>query len=487
MPEDARLDDALANQDLRPVPVRQRTWTWYNFMAVWMGMIHNIFNYEVAASLIAVGMGVWQAILTILTGNVLLLVVLYLNGRLGRRYGTPFPVVARAPFGVLGANIPALVRALVAIGWFGIQAYLGSTALNALLAAVFPWWGAMSAHISGVGLPLNGLISVLIYWCLFVLVVNHGMETVRRFEGWAGPVVLVVALGLIVWAVSVAHGFGPLFAQKSKFTSFGAFLPAYFAGVTSIMGTWATLGLNIPDFTRFARSDRDQIIGQALGLPLATLVFSFMSILITSGTIVAFGSAIWDPVTLIQKFHNPLVIILGAAALTVATLSVNVAANIVSPAYDLSNLLPRRIDFRTGAILTIVIALVMMPWRLLANPTAIFDLLGWSGGFIAPATAILLVDCWVRRRGHLDVAQLYRRNGIYEYLNGFNWWAVAILVVGMLLSNIGSVVPGLKALYTYSYFVGFAFAFLAYWGLTAVTGEARPAYAPGAEGAAGDT
>ncbi len=460
--EPQQYDEVLANADLVPTEGEGRTWNWYNYLAVWMGMIHNIFNYSVAAGLLVLGMNAWQALLTILVGNTVLLVVVALNGELGQRYGTPFPVIVRASFGVFGANVAALIRALVAIGWFGIQGYLGATALSALVGAVAPGWNHFNVHIPLIGLPINLLAAIIVYWILFGFIVLHGMEAVKRFENWAGPLVLVLMLFLFFWALSAAHGLGPIFSQPGKLHGV-AFWGPFFAGVASIVSSFATLGLNIPDFTRFSRSRRDQLIGHIFGLPLTQLFFAFLAVSITSATVVVYHQAIWDPVTLIQKFHSPVIVILGTLILMIATLSINVAANIVSPAYDLSNLVAKHINFRLGALITLIVAFVYMPWRLLVNASTIYTILGASGAAIAPATAIMMVDFWLIRRQHIDKHQLYLTRGIYRFQGGWNWRALVALAVGLFLSGAGVVWNAFAGLYKESWFVGFFAAGILYW------------------------
>lgn len=448
-----QFDPVLSNADLNPTPNAVRNWNWYNFFALWMGMIHNIFNYTVAAGLLALGMNAWEALFTILVGNLILLGIIVLNAEFGLRFGTPFPVAVRASFGVFGANVAALIRALVAIGWFGIQGYLGAQALSVLIGTVVPGWDAFSVRIPVLGISINLLAAVVVYWILFGLVVVHGMDAVKRFENWAGPSVLILMLFLFAWALQSAHGFGPIFNQPSRLGGIG-FWPAFFAGITGIIGAFATIGLNIPDFTRFAVSRKDHILGQTLGLPLMQLLFAFLAVTITSATIVVYHHAIWDPVTLIQKFKSPVVVFLGALILMIATLSVNVAANIVSPAYDLSNLVPKHINFKRGALITLIVAFVIMPWRLLVNPHTIYEILDVAGAAIAPATAIMIVDFWFIRKQHIVTAQLYSRHGIYRYYKGWNWRALVCLAVGLFLGGSGVLMPALAGLYQYSWFVG---------------------------------
>ncbi|WP_067936690.1 NCS1 family nucleobase:cation symporter-1 [Alicyclobacillus kakegawensis] len=453
-------DEQLTNHDLLPVPAAERRWTWYSYMALWMGMVHNIFNYEVAASLIALGMNIWQALLTIFIADCILMIPLGLNGYVGNKFGIPFPVFARLAFGVFGANIPALIRAFVAIGWFGVQSYLGSTALNALITFIAPGWAKLSSTF--LGMPANGWIALLLFWLLQGLLALHGMDIIRRFENWAGPLVLVIMLGLVVWAFAIVHGFGPLFHQHSSFKSPAGFWSALGPAVISVIGSWASMGLNIPDFTRFSRTTKDQVIGQFLGLPITTFVFSLMSGFITSATIVAFGKAIWDPVQLLQHFHNPFVLIVGAASLTAATISVNVASNLVSPIYDLINVLPKRLNFKSAALISMIIAFVMMPWRLMQSPQSLETLLNTAGAFLGPATGIVIADFWLLRKRSVSVSHLYKVHGVYRYSKGFNLYAIVSLVIAMLASFAGNFLPALKPLSGYGWLVGVGLGFIVY-------------------------
>lgn len=328
-------------------------------------------------------------------------------------------------------------------------------------------------HIPILGLPINLLAAVVVYWILFGLVVFHGMDAVKRCENWAGPSVLVLMIALFIWALVAAHGFGPIFSQPSHFHGIG-FWPAFFAGITGIIGAFATMALNISDFTRFAVSRKDHILGQALGLPLIQLLFAVLAVTITSATIVVYGHAIWDPVTLIQQFKNPIVVVLGALILMVATLSVNVAANIVSPAYDLSNLVPKHINFKRGALITLIIAFVIMPWRLLVNANSIYGILDVAGAAIAPATAIMIVDFLIIHRQHFMVDDFYARFGRYRFYKGWNWRALLSLAVGLFLGGSGVVIPAFADLYKYSWFVGLFAAGILYWILsTALPHAAR--------------
>ncbi|MGG3622112.1 NCS1 family nucleobase:cation symporter-1 [Bacillus gobiensis] len=453
-------DPSLYNEDLAPVPKEKRNWNWINYTTVWMGMVHNIVAYETAGSLLGLGMSVWQALATVIIANIILILVMWLNSVAGAKYGLPFPVLVRASFGYNGAHFPILIRAFVAIFWFAVQAYAGSMAVGAVLGALIPGWNSLSAfNILGMG--LNEAIAVALFWILHAYIISHGMERVKFFELWAGPLVIVLGLGLVVWAIFVSKGLGPLFEEPSTLSG-GEFWGVFWVSVTGLVGTWATLILNIPDFTRFSRSQRDQVIGQAIGLPGTAILFAIMSIITTSGTVIAFGEPIWNPVELLQRFDNPIVLILGAFALLIATLSVNVAANVVSPAYDLVNLLPQKLTFVRAGLISIVVAIFFMPWLWFDNAGTIFNVLGAIGGALGPVAGIMVADFYFVRKGNYDLDSFYKKDGIYAYKNGWNPKALIALGIGLLASFIGLIIPALQQLYTYSWFLGIGAGFVSY-------------------------
>jgi NCS1 family nucleobase:cation symporter-1 len=460
VPQDAATDPQLYNEDLRPTEASERSWTWLNYSTVWMGMVHNIVAYTTAAGLIALGMNVWQALLTVLTANAILILAMCANAVAGAKYGLPFPVLMRATFGYKGAQFPVLVRAAVAMFWFAAQTYAGSLAINAIIGALIPAWHHLNTQFIGMG--INNWISFVIFWALHVAIIRHGMVRVRFFELWAGPLVVVMLLGLVVWALHQAHGFGPLFNQPAKVHGH-AFWLLFGASVTGLIGTWSTLVLNIPDFTRFSRSQRDQTLGQTIGLPITALLFSFMSILITSGTVAAFGHAIANPVDLLIRMHSTPVLILGGIALLIATLSVNVAANIVSPAYDLVHLFPRKLTFVSAGIIATVLAVGAVPWLWFSDAARIFKVLNVIGGALGPVAGIMLVDFFVLRKRSYDLRSFYTRSGEYTYRDGWNVRGLLALAVGLFAALAGNVIPGLGGLANYAWFIGLAVGGAAYY------------------------
>jgi nucleobase:cation symporter-1, NCS1 family len=447
-------ESSLYNKDLAPVATARRTWRTYNYAALWISMSVNIPTYMLASGMIAGGMNWKQALFTVFLGNVLVLIPMLLNAHAAARYGIPFPVFARASFGVLGANVPAILRALVACGWFGIQTWIGGQAINAMIVALAPSW----AHFS-----YGSAVCFTAFWLLNVLVIARGIETIRFLQGISAPFLLLIGLALLLWARSKAGGFGPMLATPSKFQSFSEFFRFFIPSLTGVVGFWATVSLNIPDFTRYAHSQRDQMVGQALGLPATMTFYSFIGIAVTSATVVIFGEALWDPVAVLSRLGNPFAVVLAMLALLMATLNVNVAANVVSPANDFSNLSPRRISFRTGGLITCVLGIVMQPWKIMANyGSYIFSWLVGYSGFLGPIAGVLICDYFVLRKTILVPEDLYQRGGRYEYSRGFNWQAVAALALGAGVAFIGLFVPAVRVLYNYAWFVGFAVSFCAY-------------------------
>jgi NCS1 family nucleobase:cation symporter-1 len=456
----------IYNPDLAPTTIKQRTWGTYDYCSLWVGMAHCIPTYMLAGGLIALGMNWLQALITITLGNLIVLIPMLLNAHPGTKYGIPFPVFARASFGSLGANIAAILRAIVACGWFGINTYIGGSALNAFFMAIIPGWKGLGGSFSIAGLSLPAAITFMIFWAIQIWVIFKGMEMLRHFENWAAPAVMVLGLGLVIWALTAAHGFGPLISMPSKFKTFGEFFKVFIPSLTGMVGFWATLSLNIPDFTRYARSQKEQVLGQAFGLPPTMILFSAFGIIITSAAMVIYGQAIWDPVQIVSKFTNPLILLVGFFGIVVASLSVNIAANTVSPANDFSNLYPKKISFKMGGLITGIIGILIMPWKLLADPSGyIFNWLGTYSGFLGPIAGVLICDYWITKKTKLNLRDLYMVEGEYNYSKGFNIKAIVALVLGVFVAIIGKIVPPLHILFDYAWFVGFAVSFFSYWAL----------------------
>ena len=461
---------ALSNEDLAPTPPEKRTWNMWHLAALWVGMSVCVPTYTIAASLIEQGMFWWQALLVVALGNLVVLVPMILNGHPGTAWGIPFPVLARASFGVLGANVPALLRALVACGWFGIQAWIGGQAIYAVVEALSP--GAMQwGHLGPTSLGLEGgpFLCFLLFWAVNVFFIWKGTESIKWLETLAAPFLIVMGLALLTWAASRAGGFGAILADPPR-QDRPPFLSIFWPNITAMVGFWATLSLNIPDFTRYARSQKDQLMGQALGLPTTMTLFAFIGIAVTNATVLIFGQAIWDPVQVVMRFDSPVVLVFSLLALSVATLSTNLAANVVSPANDFSNLAPRLISYKRGGYITAGLGIAILPWKLIADTKGyIFTwLIGYSA-LLGPVGGIMIADYFLLRRRRLNVPELYMRGGRYEYSGGANLAAMAALVLAILPNLPGfcaqagivdaqSVGAFWRELYTYAWFVGFALA-----------------------------
>ena len=439
-------DPLLSNDDLSPTGRSQRTWGLYNYIALWFSMSMEITTYQLASSLIAKGMDWKQALATVLLGNLIVLVPMLLNAHAGTKYGIPFPVLIRASFGVRGANIPAILRAIVACGWFGIQSWIGGTAIHSMVSVIWP----AAATMDGIGWAC-----FLAFWLLNMVIVWRGVESIRHLQAFGAPFMFVMAALLMIWVRMKAGSFGSMLSTPSQFHSKGEFLRVFFPSLTAMVGYWATLALNIPDFTRYSKSQKAQIVGQAFGLPVAMTLFTFVGISVTSASAVLFGHPIWNPITLIGAFHQPVVAFLALIAILIATLNVNIGANVVSPSNDFSNLYPRLISFRTGGLITGFLGLAMCPWKLLATPDSY--IFGWLIGYSAllgPVAGVMVCDYFLIRGTELDVNSLYHREGVYHYSKGINPRAIMALGAGVGFALLGVAIPALYFLYDYAWFVG---------------------------------
>jgi len=471
----------LYNNDLAPTEPEERTWTTYNFMALWIGISIVITTYLLAAGLMAAGMNWWQALLTISLGNVIVLVPMLLNAHAGTKYGVPFPVFVRASFGVRGANFAAMARALVACGWFGIQTWLGGVALDTLTTAAWDGWA---------NIPSHSFIAFGVFWAIQVVIILTGIEGVKVFESLAAPLLIGGSIALLIWGFVAGGGVANVFSTSAQLQEGDApFWALFWPSLAANVGYWVTLSLNVPDFTRYAQSQRSQIIGQAIGLPLTMTAFSFIGIAVTAATIVVFDKAIWDPVVLVTRLTGdiPALLILAMIVIAIAQISTNMAANVVSPSFDFSNLAPKVISFRMGGMITAVIGVLSFPWLLLETAGAyIFTWLVGYGSLLGAIGAVMIVDYWIVRRRQLDLADLYKLDGRYAYSGGWNWRAITAVFVGVV-----PVIPGflkaamtpnfagvfqnptfIESLYNYGLFFTFGVTAVAYLILSRIGGRA---------------
>lgn len=467
---------SLYSEDLAPVPGDKRTWNTWNYAALWISMSLCIPTYMLASSLIEGGMNWWQSILTIFLGNVVVLIPMILNGHAGAKYGIPFPVFARASFGTRGANIPAMLRAIVACGWFGIQTWIGGFALYQMLRLWFPALETLpQVFPDSFGLQTGPAITFLLFWLLNMWVVYLGVESIKKLLVFKAFFLPIAALALLFWAINAGNGLGPILKQPSRFSTTAAFFAFFFPALTGMVGFWATLSLNIPDFTRYAKSQRAQVTGQAIALPASMTLFSFIGVVVTSATTLIYGTTIWDPLVLAGKFDSRLLVTLAMIAVAISTLATNIAANIVSPANDFANLAPSRINFRLGGYITGIIGILIFPWKLIADPGGyIFTWLVGYSSLLGPVGGIMIVDYYFIRKQHLVTDDLYSHKGIYGYKNGFNSAAIIALLVG-IAPNVPGFLTTIKLiaadsapqwisnLYNYAWFVGFGVSGFVYW------------------------
>jgi NCS1 family nucleobase:cation symporter-1 len=506
------LRSPYTNEDLSPARVADRKWATKDIAALWISMSACVPTYTLASSLINEGMSWWQAVLTIFLGNTIVLLPMVLNAHAGTRYGIPFPVYCRSSFGVLGANVPAILRAFVACGWFGIQTWIGGFAIYKIASIYIPAWEKMPTNaeqlaallragvpvpawqqtFAHVGLSLPQLVCFLLFWAVNMLVIYKGIESIRILLNIKAPLLIALGLLLLWWAYSRAGGFGPMLAQPSKFApgqeKEGQFWVFFFPALTGVVGFWATLSLNIPDFSRYAYSQRDQVVGQAIGLPTTMGLYSFIGVAVTSATVVIFGGKpIWEPIDLISKFRSPALLVFSLVALCVATLATNLAANVVSPANDFANVWPAKIDFRRGGYITGIAGILILPWRLYNDPSGyIFTwLIGYSA-LLGAIGGVLICDYYLVRKTRLDLPGLYQKKGPYWYAGGWNPKALIALAAGILpnlpgfLGRIGAaeVSPRWTTLYHYAWFVGFALSFGVYAALSLPGARPQPSPAP---------
>jgi len=567
-----RYSPDLYNEDLAPTDAAHRTWGIYHIASLWVGMAVCIPSYMLAAQMISNGMTWVEAMVLVALGNAIVLVPMILNAHAGTQYGIPFPVLARAAFGIRGAHIPSIIRAIVACGWFGIQCWIGGAALDTLLGVLVPAWhgSTLSSLLPILGISIHAFVAWIAFWLMNMYFVWKGTESIKMLEAYAAPVLILIGLALLGWGTTNGGGLANVLAKshelgkktvkvfavtekgfelgfdvlkgrdgqpKARWIQIGDVLDdagleiqikgegiapwiAYAASVplepklsssgmvyvrfdddqedakgrmssiltvplvptqsageepsrilkyllflTAMAGFWATLALNIPDITRYAKGQREQMIGQAIGLPGTMVLYAFIGVAVTCSTVIIFDDivipedALWDPVALLARFDSPALVLLSMFALSIATLTTNLAANIVSPANSFSNAFPRQISFMTGGLIAGLLGLFMMPWKLLG------EYISWLvtySAFLGPVLGVLLADYYMVRKGKIDVEHLYQWDGPYKYKGGFNPAAMAAMAAGIAVVGVGKLVPALGFLYDGAWFTGLGVAMVVY-------------------------
>ncbi len=448
------------NEDLAPTPVEKRTWNTYSMASLWIGMSISTSAWMLPAGLVAVGFSWWEAILTVTLGNIAVLIPIILNAHAGTKYGIPFPVFARLSFGVRGSNIAAIARAITGAGWFGIQCWLGSEALNSIFSIASASWA---------GWEYNSAVAFLLFWGLNVAIIYRGPETIRFMESWGSPLLIVLCGALLVWSVgnvfAEGKGMADILGSMPQTIAPEKFWSTFFGGLMANIAYWATLALNIPDFSRYAESQGAQVKGQLIGLVPAMFGIAVIGTLVTGATYVTTGEVVWDPVQVVEHSGSPVIVLLGAVGLVIATLTTNIAANAVATSNDISNLAPQSISFRRASLVTGALGIIIMPWKLLSSAGAyVFGWLGTYGMILGPLAGIFIADYYLHRKMNIDVAALYTKGaqGRYWYKGGVNFRALAVWAVSAALPLLGKVVPELAFLASVGWVLGFVLALVLY-------------------------
>jgi NCS1 family nucleobase:cation symporter-1 len=441
------------NEDIAPTKASQRTWTRWNVASLWVGMAICVPTYTLGGVLTAYfGLSVSEALWTIFIANIVVLIPLTLNAFPGTRYGIPCPVVLRASFGIIGSNVPSLIRAFVACGWFGVQTLFGGIAIHLMLSALFPAW----ATLGGTG----EVIGFFVFWLLNITVVIRGSESIKHLETLAAPLLLIVAIGLVVWAlpqVSISE----VLAVPASRPEGSSFAPYFMAALTAMVGYWATLSLNIPDFSRYAESQRSQIIGQIIGLPLTMFLFSGLGVVLTAASMSMVGETVSDPVNLVGHIDSPVWVVLSMLMIILATISTNTAANIVSPTNSFQNIAPRFINENRGVLITGVIGILLMSWELMkklgwiesdVSVESLYSnwLLGYSS-LLGPIAGIMIVDYFIVKNQSYDLLALYQDNAGYP---AWNIAGMSAFLIPVALTLLSFKIDALSWFYTYGWFTG---------------------------------
>lgn len=457
--------DRLYNEDLRPLREDERSWTTYSLFCTWMADVHSIGGYTFAAGLFFLGLTGWQVFVALIAGIALVYFLINLTSVAGQKHGIPYPVLSRISFGVFGANIPALIRALIAIFWYGIQTWLASVAVVILVLKIFPR-SQPYAENSILGLSTLGWICFLALWLVQLLVLRNGMESIRSLVDWSGPAIYVAIFALAAW-IWYQAGSDMDFNFSAKELSTGGTILTFLTAIALVVNYFSTLMLNFTDFSRFAPIERMVRVGNFWGLPVNFILFSAVVVVTTAGSLAVYGQAISDPVELVAKIPSIVVLLLGAVTFAVATIGINIVANFVSPCYDLSNAFPKHIDFRRGGLITAVLAVVVTPWNIYSSPVAINYFLGGLGALLGPLFGIIVVDYYLVKRGRVDDDGLYREGTgtPYWYTGGVNRLAVGVFAVAAVVSVVVALVPALGTIAPFSWFIGAGIAGALYWAL----------------------
>lgn len=433
----------LSNPDLSPTRPEDRRWGAWSFAAVWMGIAHNVNQWILVAAMLAAGMSIWQAGAAVIISFTVVYVAIILNGTIGARHGLAFPPLVRAIFGEWGAYIPIILRSLSGVAQLGVFVYVTGEGIATTLTAAIPGFTSLDA-VSIVGMTGTNAVGYVIAFLLHLWIVTHGIERVRKFELIAGPLIMALAVGLFVWAIVEAGGFGPIASMPA--TVHGeAFWALFFLSIAGLIGSMSSLVVNNPDLARFAKSQKSQLLGQGIGVPVMFAVFSAVTIVATAGTKFAFGHIIEDPIKIFGQFENPVVVVLGSLIIASSTLSLNAATNAVAAGFDFAALFPRLLNFKRATTIGLIVGLLAVPWLWygIGQFTTLFY--GFLGVVMGPIFGIMIADYYIIRRRRINIPALYETTGIYSYRNGWNYGALIALAVGTVAAGSGAIIPGLRS------------------------------------------
>jgi NCS1 family nucleobase:cation symporter-1 len=466
----ADYDPRLSNEDL--APLKHQSWSSYNIFAFWMSDVHSVGGYVTAGSLFALGLSSWQVLVSLLVGITIVYFFCNLVARPSQAAAVPYPVICRSAFGVLGANVPAIIRGLIAVAWYGIQTYLASAALDVVLLKLFSGLTPYAdVHQYGfLGLPALGWASYTVLWILQAAVFWTGMETIRRFIDFCGPAVYVVMFALTGYLIWKA-GWGEMSLNLNSGDKHGSSTLSLMLGaIALVVSYFSGPMLNFGDFARYGRSFSAVRKGNLLGLPVNFLVFSVLVVLTASLTIPVFGELITDPVQTVARIDSTFAIVLGALTFSIATIGINIVANFISPAFDFSNVSPQRISWRAGGMIAAVGSVLITPWNLYNNPDVIHYTLETLGAFIGPLFGVLICDYYLIRRRVVVVDDLFTMSprGTYWYSKGVNPPAVIATAVGACVAMIPVLVPSsavswMDTAAQYSWFIGMGLGLAVYY------------------------
>lgn len=456
--KDSLVGSKYFNEDLAPTSFEKRNWSAYNIACCWVGMNVCIPAYQMASSAITMGLSWWMALLLVLLGNLIILIPIQLNSHVGTKYGIPFPVFARLSFGLRGAQVPSVLRSILGAGWTGILIWTGAESLQVAMCVLFPAWSSFAA---------GKWIMFAIFWGLNIGIAYAGDSVMKKFESFSAPILGIVCGSLFVWAIYATIKNGYSFV--SPLTSIhipmeDSFANVFVACLVANIAFYSTWALNIPDLSRFAKSQKAQMKGQLFGMPTSMFLIAFIGVYVTGASKLVFGEAMWDPNTIIEAIGSPIGALMGAFGISLATLTTNVTTNILPPANGIANLFPSKITFKRGVLITGIIVVIMQPWKLVSDPSGyIYDWLGTYGALTGPVASIFIYDYFILRKQKISLLELYKeRESRYWYKNGFNMRALFAWIAAIILPILGKFIPVFHIFSMYGWIVSFLLGFVFY-------------------------